>query len=371
MTPSSAASRPSAPSRCSSSRPGVAILHADGLTPGDKVAGILSLTNQGDKPGALALAITGRRDRPGVYGGRLGNVLRLKVEDLSGRTPARESVVNQASRFALGTLAGRATRTYRVTATFPDGGIPPTAFTGDNALQGASVELALQWNLTAADPGPDPRRPPATPVPAPADPTLPPGTGKRPLLLTLRVPKQRVLKPRGLKAYAECEIACKVRFTARIDNAPVKKKGKKLKKRKTIQKKKVLKGERKWRKLRAGREQRVFLKMRPKARRKLKQRLHTPRARRDHGHRAHALGRRQAHRQAAHRDAHLQEDRPPPLELRRGGGHQLGDLILLLRRGRAAGARRPGAAAARRASGSSPGDARSRPASAPPRSRGG
>ena len=54
---------------------------------------------------------------------------------------------------------------------------------------------------------------------------MPPGAGKRPLLLTLRVPKQRVLKPRGIKAYAKCQIKCKVRFTARTDNAPVKKKG--------------------------------------------------------------------------------------------------------------------------------------------------
>ncbi len=264
------------PVTLSSSKPGVAILHADGLRPGEKVAGILSLTNKGDKPGVLALAVTGRRDRPGAYGGRLGNVLRLKVEDMSGRTPAREAVVNQASTFALGTMVGRETRNYRVTATFPDGGIPPTPFTGDNALQGSSVELALQWNLTAPDPVPTrpPSTPPAKPGP-PVEPTLPPGAGKRPLLLTLRVPKQRVLKPRGLKAYAKCQIKCKVRFTARTDNAPVKKKGKKLKKRKTLQKKKLLKGERKWHKLRAGKTQRIFLKMRPKARRKLKRRLHT------------------------------------------------------------------------------------------------
>ena len=217
------------PVTLSSSKPGVAILHADGLRPGEKVAGILSLTNKGDKPGVLALGVTGRRDRPGAYGGRLGNVLRLKVEDMSGRTPARESVVNQASTFALGTMVGRETRNYRVTATFPDGGIPPTPFTGDNALQGSSVELALQWNLTAADPVPTrpPVAPPAKPGP-PVEPTLPPGAGKRPLLLTLRVPKQRVLKPRGIKAYAKCQIKCKVRFTARTDNAPVKKKGKKL-----------------------------------------------------------------------------------------------------------------------------------------------
>ena len=173
-------------------------------------------------------------------------------------------------------MAGRETRTYRVTATFPDGGIPPRPLTGDNALQGSSVELALQWQLTAPDPVPTaraPAAPPATPAAPPAARRRPPpGVGKRPLLLRLRVPKQRVLKPRGLKAYAKCEIKCKVRFTARTDNAPVKKKGKKLKKRKTLQGKKVLKGERKWHKLRAGKP-RVFLKMRPKARRKLKRRL--------------------------------------------------------------------------------------------------
>ncbi len=263
------------PVTLSSSRPGVALLHADRIKPGDKVAGIVSLTNKGDKPGVLTLAITGRRDRPGIYGGHLGNVLKLKVEDLSGRSPAHESVVNQASIFALGALNGRATRTYRVTATFPDGGVPATAFTGDNALQGASVELALQWNLTGPDPVPatPPATVPATPA-APAAPALPPGTGNRLQLLTLRVPKQRVLKPRGIKAYAMCDIACEVRFTARTDTAPLKKKGKKAKKRKTLQKKKVLKGERRWHKLRPGREQRIFLKMQPKARKRLKRRMH-------------------------------------------------------------------------------------------------
>jgi hypothetical protein len=263
------------PVTLSSSSPGVALLHADGITPGGKVAGIVSLTNKGDKPGALVVLVTGRHDRPGANGGLLGNVLKLKVEDLSGRTPAHEAVVSQASTFALGTLSGRETRTYRVTATFPDGGVPPTQFTGDNALQGSSVELALSWQLTAADPLPTPpATPPATPVAPPVDPTLPSGSGRAPLLLTLRVPKQRVLKPRGIKAYATCEIACQVRFTARTDNAPVKKKGHKAKKRKTLQKRKVLKGERKWHKLHAGREQRIFLKMQPKARKRLKRRMH-------------------------------------------------------------------------------------------------
>jgi hypothetical protein len=120
---------------------------------------------------------------------------------------------------------------------------------------------------------PAPTAPPASPGPI-FEPANPPAS-RRPVLVMLRVPKQRVLKPRGIKAYAECEIACTVRFTARTDNAPVKKKGKKkASKPKTLQKKKVLKGERKWRKLRAGREQRIFLDMQPNARKKLKRRLH-------------------------------------------------------------------------------------------------
>ncbi len=266
------------PVTLASDRPGVALLHADHLKPGGRVSGLVSLSNQGDRPGELALGVTGARDRPGAYGGSLSRVMTLRVEDLSGKVPARESVIASASTFALGLLGGRETRTYRVTASFPDGGRPAGQFVGDNLLQGSSVELALQWQLTTPDAvttTTPPAAPPATPA---APPTLaaPPGGATRPLLLTLRVPKQRVLKPRGIKAYAECEVACKVRFTARTDTAPLRgRNARKAKPRRTLQRRRVLKGERRWRTLRGGREQRVFLTLQPKARRKLKRRMHT------------------------------------------------------------------------------------------------
>ena len=38
--------------------------------------------------------------------------------------------------------------------------------------------------------------------------------------MTLRVPAQRVIKPRKLKVYASCEVRCKLQFNAKIDNAP-------------------------------------------------------------------------------------------------------------------------------------------------------
>ena len=92
---------------------------------------------------------------------------------------------------------------------------------------------------------------------------------KRQLLLTLRVPKQKVLKPKGIKVVAKCVITCKVRFTARTDSGP-RKKGKRMK---TLQRKRVLKNERKWRKLRAGRQKTFVLQLPKKARKKLKRQL--------------------------------------------------------------------------------------------------
>ena len=69
-----------------------------------------------------------------------------------------------------------------------------------------------------------PAGPPASPGPVPPSRsrrrrTAPPARSS----CTLRIPKQRVIRPRGLKVYANCEVACKVRFKARIDTAPVKK----------------------------------------------------------------------------------------------------------------------------------------------------
>ena len=75
------------PVTLSSNHPGRALLHADHIKPGDSVTGLVSLSNKGDQPGALVLGVTGKRDRPGAYGGRLSRVLKLKIEDLSGKAP--------------------------------------------------------------------------------------------------------------------------------------------------------------------------------------------------------------------------------------------------------------------------------------------
>jgi hypothetical protein len=259
------------PVTLASNLPGTALLKADHVKPGDRVSGLISLTNEGDRAGALQLAVTGRRDQPGAHGGRLSSVLRLRIEDLSGKVPPRESQVDRAGTFALGKLSGNETRSYRVSAMFPDGGIPAGPFAGDNLQQGSSVEVALRWQLTPdAAPAAPPSTLPASPVPGPvAQPApLPNGRG-RPVLVFLRIPAQRVIGPRGLKVYATCEVTCKLRFTAKIDSAP-----KGGKKRHTLLAKRVVRKQRHARRIRAGKTQRVFLKLTPRALKRLKRQLH-------------------------------------------------------------------------------------------------
>jgi hypothetical protein len=261
------------PITLASNKPGVALLQASAIKPGDSVSGTVALTNDGDRPGTLQLATTGLHDKPGTHGGRLSHVLRLRVQDLSGGKAPAETTLDRASTFALGSLRAKETRSYRVTATFPDGGLPPGPAAGDNLQQGSSVEVALQWQITeaappAATPVAKPPAHPTAPVPPLTLPIGPSGAG-RTILVRLRIPAQRVIGPRGLKVFAECEVACSLRFTAKIDSAPSG-----HKKRHTLLAKRVLRKQRRARRIPAGREKGVFLKLTPRGLKRLKRQLH-------------------------------------------------------------------------------------------------
>jgi hypothetical protein len=266
------------PVTLSSSRAGTALLHGENIMPGDSVTGLITLSNKGDRPGKLALTLSGLRDRPGLYGGRLSSVLRLRVDDLTNGSAPVETTLARTTPLALADLKGRQARTYKVTATFPDTGLPPGPGMGDNAQQGSSVEIALTWHLNEAAPSvPRPPTAPATPpasgvVPGPA----PTPSGQPPKLVTLRVPAQRVIKPRKLKVYASCEVSCTLQFNATLDNAPKPaKKGKKAKQRRVIMGKKVIKKQKRWVTLkRVGTEKRYSLKLTKKALKKLKKQMH-------------------------------------------------------------------------------------------------
>jgi hypothetical protein len=264
------------PVTISSSQPGLALLKGTGIKPGDSVTGIVTLSNLGDKTGRLSLLINGLHDAPGLYGGRLSSVMRLRVDDLTGLGAPVETTLTRTAPIALGDLKGRQARTFKVTATFPDTGLPPGPGLGDNAQQGSSVEVALAWNLTEKDPAvPTRPAPPAQPVPAvtPAAPALP-STLAPPKLMTLRVPHQRV--KRRVKVFVSCQLRCKLKFSAKIDNAPKRAaKGHKARPRRTLQGRRVVKKPKRWVTLkRIGKQKRYWLKLTRKARRTLKRQLH-------------------------------------------------------------------------------------------------
>ena len=117
--------------------------------------------------------------------------------------------------------------------------MPPGPTLGDNAQQGSSVEVALAWNISEKDPVAP--KPPIPSAPTPAPPVLPQG-GKPPRLVVLRVPAQKVVEPRRLKVWVACELRCKLKFGAAIDNAPKKARmGRKAKRARILMSKHVFK----------------------------------------------------------------------------------------------------------------------------------
>jgi hypothetical protein len=50
---------------------------------------------------------------------------------------------------SLGSFAAGEARTYKFTVEFPDGGVPASATTGDNAYKGSSMSVGYQWDATS------------------------------------------------------------------------------------------------------------------------------------------------------------------------------------------------------------------------------
>jgi hypothetical protein len=145
-----AASAAAAPAGIANSKEGMPLLSASAMAPGDSVSGVVTIAN--DAPGArgLLLAKRGLRDRPGPYGGSLSTALLLRVEGRfpggdGGWRPIYEGGLAAMPRLELGRFAPGESRDYRLTATFPNGGAPPSPTTGDNALQGSAMTVRYAW----------------------------------------------------------------------------------------------------------------------------------------------------------------------------------------------------------------------------------
>src|SRR6185295_5055701 len=99
----------------SNSREGAAIFAAHDLRPGDEISGTLTLGNTGDKPGRLLLSRANLVESPGLGGGRLSDVLTMRVEDITSGAPADvvTGTLRGMQNVLLRDLPGGATRTYR------------------------------------------------------------------------------------------------------------------------------------------------------------------------------------------------------------------------------------------------------------------
>ena len=267
------------------------ILSAERMVPGEERTGTVTIRNTGEAAGTLLLIREALHDPAGPNGGRLGEALRLRVDEVGGASLYTGPLAELAA-LPVGSLAAGAARSFRLTASWPDGGIPAGPASGDNALQGASVRVDYAWLTEAVvspvRPTPTPAPVTATPTPAPVTAVPPtPSTGSGPTSATpSSTPRSSTTPPAdrvevlpqtaasgvrlsigrvGLRARGRvairlgCPTTCRVRLSGRLDDG-------RKRRAKVLRNGKVLRGETVTRSLGAGRSVRLSVPLTPQAR---------------------------------------------------------------------------------------------------------
>lgn len=196
--------------RVSNSIDGQAIFQAQGLAPGRSVSGTVQLTNSGTLAGDLDLQQLVITDQPGANGGRLSDAVYLDVQDVTGGNalPVFGGQLGTLQSRALGGIGPGEARTYRFTASLPDGGAPPSPTGGDNAYAGSSLTVRYSWKATAADPAGGGGG----------------GSGGSGIVvrapkMTFRVVSKRLVKRGWLDVIASCDRGCYMTAWARLRKA--------------------------------------------------------------------------------------------------------------------------------------------------------
>ena len=134
----------------SNSKEGAAVLSSGTMVPGSTANGTVVIKNTGDVAGTFTLSKTSLTDTVGANGGKLSGALDLKVEDVtSSPKTVYSGKVDAMGAQSLGSFAANEARTYKFTITFPDGGTPASATTGDNAYKGSSMSVGYQWDAAS------------------------------------------------------------------------------------------------------------------------------------------------------------------------------------------------------------------------------
>jgi Ca2+-binding RTX toxin-like protein len=146
----------SGPIAISNSLEGHAILMVDDLAPGESRSAVVEIGNTGSAPGDLGLTGSQPVDQPGPNGGAMSPALVLEIADVTGGSdlPVYAGRLSDLESVDLPTLPPGDGRTYRFAVTLPDGGVPPTNWSGDNAFQASSTTVNYEWTLTGAGTSP-------------------------------------------------------------------------------------------------------------------------------------------------------------------------------------------------------------------------
>ena len=197
--PSAVISQASGQFLITNSRDGQAVFQAQGLAPGRSVTGTVQLANPGTIAGDLGLEQLGIQDQPGPHGGLLSAAVHLDVQDITGGNlvPVFAGPLATFQTRALGSIAPGQVRTYRFTASLPDGGPPPSPSGGDNAYEGSALTVSYAWNATAPDDGTGP-------------------SGTEAPVIKFRVVSKKLLKKGVLDVMASCDRACTVMAYAQL-----------------------------------------------------------------------------------------------------------------------------------------------------------
>ena len=122
-----------------------------------------------------------------------GHAIFLDITDVSGGSsiPIFTGRLGGLGSRALGSIGPGESRTFKFTASLPDGGRPPGGTAGDNAYAGSGLTVRYAWTATAVGPGPG--------INGSADPVV-----------SIRVRSKKLLTRGFLDVMTTCDVACRV-----------------------------------------------------------------------------------------------------------------------------------------------------------------
>ena len=134
----------------SNDKEGAAILTANRMIPGESTTGTVRIGNTGDVAGTFSLSSSNVTNNPGPNGGRLSDVLNLRITDTGSGATIYNGAFNAMPEQDLGSWPAGEEHNYEFVVTFPQGGQPGSNITGDNAYEGSATTITFTWDAVSS-----------------------------------------------------------------------------------------------------------------------------------------------------------------------------------------------------------------------------